>query len=228
MRVLDLFSGLGGWTHAFVERGHDVRTLDNEPRFKPTYCMDIRTLASDPRGVLEGWQPDVILASPDCSGWTTLGNAWKRVGPRKSPTRIPASPKAHEAVQLVQATLNVIQELRPWAWWMENPVGGLRKHALTQNLRRVTVDYCRYGQAYRKPTDLFGCFAPAWRPRPRCIHERHESSVLDLSDSARRSLIPYELSLDVALACEAGPNALSTAEPIRLGQPIDHDTLDRG
>ena len=28
MNVLDLFSGLGGWSAAFVERGHEVVTVD--------------------------------------------------------------------------------------------------------------------------------------------------------------------------------------------------------
>lgn len=35
MRVLDLFSGLGGWSAAFRDRGHEVITLDIEPKFKP-------------------------------------------------------------------------------------------------------------------------------------------------------------------------------------------------
>lgn len=35
MKVLDLFSGLGGWSAAFKDRGHTVFTVDVHPDFKP-------------------------------------------------------------------------------------------------------------------------------------------------------------------------------------------------
>lgn len=41
MKVLDLFSGLGGWSAAFKDRGHNVLTVDIEPKFNPDYCMNI-------------------------------------------------------------------------------------------------------------------------------------------------------------------------------------------
>jgi site-specific DNA-cytosine methylase len=62
MRVLDLFSGLGGWSAAFKERGHEVLTLDIEPKFKPDICKDILEVNS----IDELGQFDVILASPPC------------------------------------------------------------------------------------------------------------------------------------------------------------------
>ena len=42
MRVLDLFAGLKGWSQAFSDRGHDVRTVENDKRFDDiTYYIDI-------------------------------------------------------------------------------------------------------------------------------------------------------------------------------------------
>ena len=46
MNVLDLFSGLGGWSAAFKDRGHAVTTLDIEPKFKPDIVKDILEIKS--------------------------------------------------------------------------------------------------------------------------------------------------------------------------------------
>ena len=42
MRVLDLFSGLGGWASAFLDRGHEVVTTDLDLAFGCTVTGDIR------------------------------------------------------------------------------------------------------------------------------------------------------------------------------------------
>ncbi|MEE9181260.1 MAG: class I SAM-dependent methyltransferase [candidate division NC10 bacterium] len=44
MRVLDLFSGPGGFSQPFRDRGHEVVTLDNEARFEPDVLADIRRI----------------------------------------------------------------------------------------------------------------------------------------------------------------------------------------
>ena len=42
MLMLDLFSGLGGASKAMKERGWEVITVDNNPKFNPDICIDIR------------------------------------------------------------------------------------------------------------------------------------------------------------------------------------------
>lgn len=39
IKVLDLFSGLGGWSNCWREAGHEVETLDLDPRFGATWCQ---------------------------------------------------------------------------------------------------------------------------------------------------------------------------------------------
>ena len=39
LRVLDLYSGTGSITKAF--HGHEVTSLDLDPRFGPTICKDV-------------------------------------------------------------------------------------------------------------------------------------------------------------------------------------------
>lgn len=41
MRVLDLFSGLGGWSSAFIAAGNDVTTVDIDTKFKPAIFSEL-------------------------------------------------------------------------------------------------------------------------------------------------------------------------------------------
>ena len=71
MRVLDLFSGLGGWSAAFKDRGHSVTTLDIEPKFKPDICADILSIDS----ISKLGTFDIVLASPPCEVFS-IAAAW--------------------------------------------------------------------------------------------------------------------------------------------------------
>ena len=73
LRVLDLFSGLGGWGAAFRDRGHDVTSIDYEPRFGSSLVLSVMDIKA-----LNGW--DVILASPPCECFSvmTIGRNWTR------------------------------------------------------------------------------------------------------------------------------------------------------
>lgn len=51
--------------------------------------------------------------------------------------------------------VELIKELNPKYWFIENPVGGLRKMSFMQELPRYTVHYCSYGERRMKPTDLW-------------------------------------------------------------------------
>ena len=43
MQILDIFAGLGGASAAFKDRGWDVVTVDNDPRFDCTHTADLST-----------------------------------------------------------------------------------------------------------------------------------------------------------------------------------------
>ena len=161
-RVLDLFAGLQGWSEPWRENGWEVITLDYEESFGSDLTMDIRDFAVDPLYIL-GERPDVILASPPCEAFSvmTIGRNWT-VG------HTPKTEKAELAVELVQATLDVITTLKPRFWVMENPRAKLRKLPVVDGLDRVTVTYCQYGEPFMKPTDLWGGFPRSWWPKPVC------------------------------------------------------------
>ena len=41
LRVLDLFAGTQSITRAFRNNGHEVDSLDLDPRFHPTFCVNV-------------------------------------------------------------------------------------------------------------------------------------------------------------------------------------------
>lgn len=159
LRVLDLFSGLEGWSTPFRERGHECVTLDLEPAFGPTIAADI--LEVKPELIIEafgGHRPDIVLASPPCEAFSvlTIGRNW--TGPKANPPHHPKTEKAELAERIVRATFALIDALEPAAWLVENPMAKLRKLSVVSGLERRSVTYCQYGHPFRKPTDLWGGF----------------------------------------------------------------------
>lgn len=190
MKVLDLFSGLGGWSQAFLDRGHDVLRIDNDEHFRDvprTKIGDILTF-TEPRDYY-----DVILASPPCQAFSLASGGhmrmfgrcrdhgfvvekvkekWRHPGgpcaPRPESVRlVPVSDFGKLSIRLVQHTLDLIDLIEPSYWWMENPNGGMI-HFVPEKVPRVQVTYCRYGESRMKLTNLWGNWPSTWTPRPRC------------------------------------------------------------
>lgn len=232
LKVLDLFSGLNGWSAAFKDRGHHVVTLDIDPRFGADFQMDILGL-----NALGQW--DVVLASPPCETFSvmTIGHYWTGgIG-----AYVPKNDKSRLGLALMNKAFELIDKSQPRYYVIENPRGVMRKVA--PRPPDFTTWYCRWGKNYAKPTDLWtnlrGDF-PACRnnskdhtPAPRgsrtgvqgvgCTDNeiRHDyqpagykakkaagvlGNGVQMNASpklaALRAVIPYPLSLAVAIACE--------------------------
>ena len=202
LEVLDLFSGLGGWSAPFRDRGHRVTTLDVEPSFSPDIVADLMTWEPD-----TSYRPDIILASPPCETFSMLaiGRSWNHDG-------TPKTPKAALALALVERTLSLADSLGAPYLVVENPRARLRTlRSGLQDLERATVTYCQYGERVMKPTDLWGRFPDTLRFRPPCrngasCHVRaprgSTTGTQGPRTSAERARIPYQLALDVCLAAE--------------------------
>lgn len=160
LRVLDLFSGVNGWGDPFRVRGHDVVGIDIEPRCPATIHADLLTFDLDRLP----WRPDVILASPPCEGFSVMniGRNWFHDGTPKTDT-------ARLALRLVQRTIDIVSELNPTYWVMENPRDKLRALSIVSGLERRTVTYCQFGESRMKPTDLWSDrFPPSLDLAPPC------------------------------------------------------------
>lgn len=204
MNVLDLFSGLCGWSEPFAEKGHRTFAIDNDRRFDADAYLDI----SDVAAVLDAlpWRPDVILASPPCTAFTTMtmGQNWHYDGRPRTRT-------AEIGRTLVLATVAIIRVLRPSFFIIENPRAYLRVAGIIpREFERRTVTYCRLGESRMKPTDLWGGFPPSL-VLPEMCHNgnpdhiaapRGSTTGTQGMDSAVAAKIPVALATLVMDACE--------------------------
>jgi hypothetical protein len=171
MRVLDLFAGLEGWSSAFRERGHEVETLDYDPKFGSTYTVDIRHItAADLNGPY-----DLVVASPPCEGFSvaSIGHHWELPG-GPGTQAYPKSDGARLGVEIANATIKLLADLAPpLGFVIENPTGMMRhvlgfdggaaqdirwvrwRHPASTSHKAPSVTYCTLGMDYRKPTDLW-------------------------------------------------------------------------
>ena len=209
MKVLELFSGTGVLSAAFKERGHGTLTVDWEESHKPDLKADIGTLSAYDVVRLFG-RPDVIWASPDCTTYSVMCISRHRDG---------VKPKSEYAARCDRVNAHVcdfIRQLKPKAWFIENPVGMLRKMPFIQKLledtggRRHTVTYCQYGERRQKPTDIFTNHPdPQFRPPCRRGDKCHDAAprgsrtgTQGLKGKALRAKLPKELCDHVARICE--------------------------
>lgn len=204
MRVIDLFSGLGGWSAAFRDRGHDVFTVDIEERFKPDLVADMYNVR--PCDLPEN--PTVILASPPCNRFSvmTIGKSWEAIGAE----RHPRNEATVMGVGLVAKTLQLIRAIDPPYWVLENPLGMLRKIA---GPPRITTYFCAWDPGgVKKPTDLWGVIPSMEWPKPKSWEkaprgtkqgtQKHTWGKYGTYDSAERAKIPYGLSEALCKAIE--------------------------
>lgn len=146
LRTLELFSGTKSFSKVMAKHGHQTFTIDNNPKLEPDLVANIEDLRIDQLP----YKPDIIWASPPCQAFSVaaIGKNWNKDG-------TPKSDRAFQAKELVLYTLELIRELKPKYWFIENPRGMLRKMPFMQYFHRVTVTYCQYGDTRMKPTDIW-------------------------------------------------------------------------
>lgn len=161
METAELFCGTKSFSKVVEDHGHSVFTVDNDSSFEPTLCTDILELDV----ALLPSRPDLLWASPPCEGFSvaSIGANW--MGGARA--YIPKSESAFRSIALATKTLEIIGEINPTWWFIENPRGLLRKMPFMEGLHRVTVTYCQYGDTRMKPTDIW-TNALWWKPRPVC------------------------------------------------------------
>lgn len=213
MKILELFCGTKSFSKVALERGHEVFTVDINPKFEPDLCKDIlNTFPSD-----IPFKPNFIWASPPCTTFSvaSIYRYWKDGHPKNA--------KAFIGLAIVSKTIELIKELNPDFWLIENPRGMLRKQKIMEEFKRDTVTYCQYGHRTQKPTDLWNNLN-TWNPRPMCkpgasCHERasrgakkgiqgiYSGNYHDKSTAEMRAVVPRELCLEILKAVENDKNA---------------------
>lgn len=158
MRVVDLFCGAGGFSHGFVQAGHEVILgIDNDERCRKTYRhnhpnadfwhMDLETLAQVP-------PCEIIIGSPPCVEFSKANN------------------RRTFDFTLVKIFFDLVgNSLAKW-WIMENvpPLFEI----LTGQPMKVLFDAADYGVPQRRKRAFFGKFKI-----PLPTHNEHPQHTLD-------------------------------------------------
>lgn len=209
MKVLELFAGTRSIGKAFEARGHEVYSVDWNKDFEniDLYADISKLTAADVLGKFG--RPDVIWASPDCATYSIAAISKHRK--RDDDGNLsPVSDYARFCDECNQHVLDLIRELNPKVWFIENPRGGMRKMSFMRDLPRYTVTYCQYGDKRMKPTDLWTNHPdPKFKPMCKNGDPCHEpaprgskTGTQGLSGSKERSVIPAALCEHIVDICE--------------------------
>lgn len=209
MLCLDLFSGLGGFSEAFLDRGWNVIRIDNDDRFKDVPNTIIGNIRHLP--LKRNLKPNILLMSPPCNCFSvaSIGKYW-------IDDHIPMNERTVQALRLVGWALDAVDYLKPKYWVLENPMGMLRK---ILGKPKVHTYFASWGELRLKPTNLWGRFPPnmIW-PRPEKWIEAKRGSTTGtqgMEDSNLKAKIPYKLSEAFCIAVENNGCGGLTDSPVR-------------
>ena len=208
MKCLDLFSGTRSIAKAFEQAGWEVFTIELDKQHKDiSWYVDIMQVT--PQDIITRFgHPDVIWASPPCEKFSvaSISHYWTKG------SNIPKTDESKAALQLLEHTVNLIKELEPTFYFIENPRGKMRKMDCMLDLPRYTVTYCQYGDTRMKPTDIWTNHpCPNFKPPCKNGDTCHEpaprgssTGTQGLKGAIERSRIPEQLCNHIVNICVDG------------------------
>lgn len=206
MNVLELFAGSRSIGKEAEKLGYNVFSVDIKDFDNIDLVQDIEFLTAD----MIPFKPDIIWASPPCTTYSIAAISHHRNGQK------PKTDFAKKSDRLVLNTLKLIKHF-DCIYYIENPVGMMRKMDFMKNIPRSTVTYCSYGDNRMKPTDIWSnnirsIFNPnGWNPRAKCFNGNtnchHEAAprgsktgTQGVKGNYNRSKIPEELCREILIA----------------------------
>ena len=206
LKVLDLFSGTQSIARAFRNNGHETYTIELDKKHDGIdWYEDIMNITA--KDIFERFgNPDVIWASPPCEKFSVaaIGKHWTKG------TNLPKTKDTAKALELLEYTVNLIKELNPTYYFIENPRGKMRKMDCMEGFPRYTVTYCQYGDTRMKPTDIWTNHPnPKFKPICKNGDPCHippprgsRTGTQGLKGAIERSKIPIELCEHIVRICE--------------------------
>lgn len=210
MKILELFAGTRSIGKAFEKKGHKVYSVEWNKDFKNiSLYADIGTLTIKDIIKLCDGIPDVIWASPDCTTYSIAGISHHRTKEENGNLKA-ISEYAKFCDKVNKHVLDLINEIKPTFYFIENPVGGMRKMDFMKGLYRYTITYCQYGDKRMKPTDIWTNHPqPNFKPRCKNGDDCHEKAprgsrtgTQGLKGSIERSKIPEQFCDYIVEICE--------------------------
>lgn len=207
MKVLELFAGTRSIGRAFERRGHEVFSVDWGDFENIDLKTDISALTAA-EVISRFGRPDVIWASPDCTSYSLAAISYHRERLADG-TLAPKTDYAKFCDRCNAHVVDLIRELSPRLFFIENPVGGLCKMPFMRGIPRYLVTYCQYGDTRQKPTHIFtDCPSPGFRfcKRGAPCHEAAprgaKTGTQGIKGKKERAVIPSALCDYIVKLCE--------------------------
>ena len=211
MKVLELFAGTRSIGKAFEKQGHEVYSIEwNKDFDNIDWYEDIGKITA--QDIIDRFgHPDVIWASPDCTSYSLAAISHHRVKNKETGNLDPITDYAKFCDKVNAHVIDLIHELNPNYFFIENPRGGLCNMTFMQGIPKYLVTYCQYGDTRMKPTHIFTNY-----PDPQFKHCKngdtcHEKAprgsrtgTQGIRGSVDRSRIPDKLCEYIVELCEKG------------------------
>ncbi len=148
MKMLDLYSGLGGASEAFVLAGWDVMRCENNPllmEVPETWEWDLSNEGEVLKLIhMPFWDnADLIWASPPCMEFSNGYNA-------PGPTARRESRDFEPDLTLLKAAVSIIEEKKPRYWIIENVAGASKI---------FSKELGKKPNSNHRPIPIMGCFS---------------------------------------------------------------------
>jgi len=186
------FAGHSDYCKEAESRGYKGISFEIEPRFNPTFCVDLLT----PEGQLKMWE--YVKMSNTQSVWMSIVCTSFSLASGNKHWDKDKSPKTEEAIKGLQM-LDFAKRIAEYCqannkfFFIENPNGRAVWFLPDKWLKRVW--YCQYGDIRAKPTNIWTNldieFRTCHNGNPKCHHERaprgSKIGTQGLKDSESRS-----------------------------------------
>ena len=207
MKILELFAGTRSIGKAFERHGHDVTSIDIDPKFKDCITADAYEYLE--KHGEEGY--DVIWASPCCTTYSVAGIRYHRARDENGRFCKPSSDYAEECDENNTRLFNWFNEHRNILWFIENPRANMQHMDFAKCLSdlKTSLCYCQYGFPFMKPTNIWtSCKNPEWKPMCYYGNPHHpkpkysKSAFSDMKNGYHRGEIPDKLCEHIVKICE--------------------------
>jgi hypothetical protein len=184
MKMLDLFSGLGGASESMLRNSWEVQRIEKNPELSlvpNTHIQDIYDLGSWLDENVEDYPIDIdlIWASPPCTEFSDGFSS-----PKSKAIRNNENYEPDDAIKMVMETKRIIDLCQPKYWIIENVRGSIKFLKPILGEPTLIID----------SIVLWGRF-PIWAMPPGYKHIKNDSAwSTDPMRANIRAKIPYEVS----------------------------------